>query len=113
MPSEADSVRNGATKCQPMLSVCDEQGQPLAGGSILICDADTTRMAISWKDPSCEWANCNPVILDSRGSASVYLKPGYYHLTIRTVDGRVVPGGGAVVVPNQPKAAPHAQPVPD
>ena len=60
-------------------------------------------MAISWRDIVFEQANTNPVILDAKGSALIYLKPGYYGIEVRSADGRVIPLPSTIVVPNPPR----------
>lgn len=60
---------------QPKLQFFTSAGVPLSGGKLYTYQAGTTTPLASYTSSSGSVANTNPVILDSRGEASVWLNP--------------------------------------
>lgn len=63
---------------QPKLQFFDASGNPLAGGKLYTYAAGTTTPQTTYTDSTGTAANTNPIILDSRGEASVWLGDLYY-----------------------------------
>ena len=86
---------------QPKLQFFDANGNPLVGGKLYTYAAGTTTPLTSYTDSTGGTANTNPVILDSRGQASVWLGDSLYKLkltsatdeaiwTVDNIDGRLM-----------------------
>lgn len=69
---------------QPKLQFFDANGDPLVGGKLYSYIAGTTTPQATYTDESGSTANTNPVILDSRGEASVWFGAGTYKLALKT-----------------------------
>ncbi len=69
---------------QPKLQFFDANGDPLVGGKLYSYVAGTTTPQATYTDESGSTTNTNPVILDSRGEASVWFGPGTYKLKLTT-----------------------------
>jgi hypothetical protein len=69
---------------QPKLQFFDAAGNPLSGGKLYTYAAGTTTPLASYTDSTGNVANTNPVILDSRGEASVWLGASQYKLALYT-----------------------------
>ena len=69
---------------QPKLQFFDANGAPLSGGKLYTYAAGTTTPLASYTDYGGGTPNANPVILDSRGEASVWLGTGMYKLVLKT-----------------------------
>ena len=69
---------------QPKLQFFDANGDPLVGGKLYSYIAGTTTPQATYTDESGSTANTNPVILDSRGEASVWFGTGVYKLALKT-----------------------------
>jgi hypothetical protein len=69
---------------QPKLQFFDANGNPLAGGKLYTYAAGTTTPLASYTDSTGNVANTNPVVLDSRGEASVWLAGAQYKLALYT-----------------------------
>ena len=54
----------------------DANGNPLAGGKLYTYAAGTTTLLATYTDSTGTTSNANPIILDSRGEANVWLTPG-------------------------------------
>lgn len=66
-----------ATLCPPpKLQFFDANGAPLAAGKLYSFAAGTTSPLATYVDQAGITANANPIILDSRGEASVWLATG-------------------------------------
>lgn len=61
----------------------DVNGAPLSGGLLYIYAAGTSTPATSYSDPALTTANANPVVLDSRGEASIYFADGSYKFVLK------------------------------
>lgn len=69
---------------QPKLQFFDANGNPLSGGKLYSYDAGTTTPRATYTDSTGNVANANPVILDTRGEASVWMDSGAYKLALFT-----------------------------
>lgn len=66
----------------PKLQFLDANGNPLAGGKLYSYAAGTTTPQATYTDSTGGTPNANPVILDSRGEASVWLSGSAYKLKL-------------------------------
>ena len=64
-------------------------GAPLSGGKVYAYAAGTTTPQTTWSDAAGTVANANPVILDSRGEASIFWV-GTYKITLTDSVGAVI-----------------------
>jgi len=62
----------------PKFQAIDSSGAPLSGGLLYTYSAGTTTPKTSYTTPAATTANANPVVLDSRGEADVWLDTGNY-----------------------------------
>lgn len=68
----------------PKLQFFDANGNPLAGGKLYTYAAGTTTPLATYTDSTGVSANTNPIILDSRGEASVWLGSALYKFRLDT-----------------------------
>jgi hypothetical protein len=68
----------------PKLQFFDANGEPLVGGKLYSYAAGTTTPQATYTDAGGVTANPNPVILDGRGEASVWLSTPLYKLKLAT-----------------------------
>lgn len=68
----------------PKLQFFDANGNPLAGGKLYTYAAGTTTPLATYTDSTGASSNTNPVILDSRGEASVWLGSASYKFKLDT-----------------------------
>jgi len=66
----------------PKLQFLDSNGAPLVGGKLYTYAAGTTTPLATYTDFGGGTANANPVILDSRGEASVWLGTSIYKMAL-------------------------------
>jgi hypothetical protein len=66
----------------PKLQFLDANGAPLSGGLLYTYAAGTTTPLASYTDSTGVTANTNPVVLDSRGEANVWLSSATYKLAL-------------------------------
>lgn len=66
----------------PKLQCFDGSGNPLVGGKIYTYVAGTTTPLATYVDQAATATNTNPVILDSRGEASIWLAVSSYKLKL-------------------------------
>lgn len=66
----------------PKLQFLDSNGAPLVGGKLYTYAAGTTTPQASYTDYGGGTPNANPVILDSRGEASVWLDTALYKMAL-------------------------------
>ena len=75
---------------QPKLQFFDSNGDPLSGGKLYSYDAGTTTPRATYTDSTGSIANANPVILDTRGEASVWMDSSPYKLSLYTASNVLV-----------------------
>lgn len=68
----------------PKLQFFDANGDPLVGGKLYSYQAGTTTPLATYTSQSGATANTNPIILDSRGEANVWLGTASYKLALYT-----------------------------
>ena len=66
----------------PKLQFFDLNGAPLSGGKLYTYVAGTTTPLASYTDSTGNIANTNPIILDSRGEANVWLSGAIYKFAL-------------------------------
>jgi hypothetical protein len=66
----------------PKLQFFDANGAPLVGGKLYTYAAGTTTPLASYTDSTGNTANTNPIILDSRGEANVWLSGAIYKFAL-------------------------------
>lgn len=66
----------------PKLQFFDANGAPLVGGKLYTYAAGTTTPLASYTDSTGNTANTNPIILDSRGEANVWLAGAIYKFAL-------------------------------
>lgn len=71
----------------PKLQFFDANGNPLVGGKLYSYAAGTTTPLATYADYNGSTTNSNPVILDSRGEANVWLSSSYYKLKLTDSNG--------------------------
>lgn len=74
----------------PKLQFFDSNGNPLVGGKLYSYEAGTTTPLATYTDSTGGTANPNPVILDARGEANVWLASDEYKLVLRTSDDTLI-----------------------
>lgn len=70
----------------PKFSVMDDLGNPLSGGKIYFYEAGTSTLKDTYTDADGTVKNTNPVILDSRGEADIFLDRDPYKIVVKTAD---------------------------
>jgi parallel beta-helix repeat protein len=68
----------------PKQQFLDANGNPLAGGKVYTYAAGTTTPLVTYTDEGGSTPNTNPVILDSRGEAAIWLGVASYKLKLTT-----------------------------
>jgi len=74
----------------PKLQFFDANGAPLAGGLLYTYAAGTTTPLASYTDSTGVSANTNPIVLDSRGEANVWLSGAIYKFALYTSAGVLI-----------------------
>jgi len=74
----------------PKLQFFDLNGAPLSGGLLYTYAAGTTTPLASYTDSTGNIANTNPIILDSRGEANVWLSGAIYKFALYTSAGVLI-----------------------
>lgn len=67
----------------PKMQFFTAAGVPLVGGKLFTYASGTTVPLATYTDSTGNFANANPVILDSRGEASVWFGPSRYTLVLK------------------------------
>jgi len=70
----------------PKLQFLDTAGAPLAGGKLYTYEAGTTTPLVTYADSAATSNNPNPIILDSRGEAEIWLELQSYKFKLTTPD---------------------------
>ena len=74
----------------PKLQFFDANGAPLVGGLLYTYEAGSTTPLTSYTDSTGLIANTNPIVLDSRGEANVWLGADSYKLALYTSVGVLI-----------------------
>ena len=74
----------------PKLQFFDLNGAPLSGGLLYTYAAGTTTPLASYTDSTGLIANTNPIVLDSRGEANVWLGADIYKFALYTSAGVLI-----------------------
>ena len=74
----------------PKLQFFDLNGDPLAGGLLYTYAAGTTTPLATYTDSTGNFANTNPIVLDSRGEANVWLGAAIYKFALYTSVGVLI-----------------------
>ena len=74
----------------PKLQFFDANGDPLVGGKLYTYAAGTTTPLASYTDSTGLIANTNPIVLDSRGEANVWLSGAIYKFALYTSVGVLI-----------------------
>ena len=70
----------------PKVQFFDASGEPLVGGKLFTYAAGTSSPLATYTDATGNTTNANPVILDSRGEANVWLGPFRYKWVLYDAD---------------------------
>lgn len=79
-----EAQNNAAPMPQPEVQYLDAAGHPLAGAKLCTYNAGTSTPLATYTDAGAGTPNTNPVILDSAGRASVWVKQLFYKFVLRT-----------------------------
>lgn len=71
----------------PKISFTDSNGRPLVGGKVFFYEAGTSTLKNTFTDATGATPNTNPVVLDARGEASIWLLNGFYKVKLCTQAG--------------------------
>jgi hypothetical protein len=102
LPVVSPAQTGAALLPTPRFQALDANGYPLAGGFVYTYAAGTSTPLASYTSSSGTVANPNPVVLDSSGSASIWLSPSLAykvvvqdasHVQLYSTDGVLVGGG--------------------
>ena len=74
----------------PNPAFVDAAGEPLVGGQLYTYIAGTTTLQATYTDATAATANTNPIILDSRGEANVWLGGAVYKFVLKDADGALI-----------------------
>ena len=74
----------------PKLQFFDANGAPLAGGLLYTYEAGSTTPLTTYTDSTGVSANTNPIVLDSRGEANVWLSGDVYKFALYTSVGVLI-----------------------
>jgi hypothetical protein len=74
----------------PKTAFVDAAGEPLVGGQLYTYTAGTTTLQATYTDSTATTANTNPIILDSRGEADVWLGGAIYKFVLKDADGALI-----------------------
>lgn len=71
---------------KPKIQFFDNNGDPLVGGKVYTYEAGTTTPLATYTDKDAGTPNTNPVILDSRGEADIWLSNAAYKIVVHDSD---------------------------
>ena len=74
----------------PKLQFFDANGAPLVGGLLYTYEAGSTTPLATYTDSTGVSANTNPIVLDSRGEANVWLGAAIYKFALYTSAGVLI-----------------------
>ena len=99
----------------PKMQFFTAAGIPLVGGKLFTYASGTTVPLATYTDDTGVFANANPIILDARGEAGVWLGPARYTFVLKDADDNLiwsVDGVGTIQgVQNPPTTAASGQTV--
>ena len=72
------------------MAFIDAAGEPLVAGKLYTYVAGTTTLQATYTDSSGAQANTNPIILDSRGEANVWLGGAVYKFVLKDADDALI-----------------------
>jgi hypothetical protein len=72
----------------PVLQFCDQNGVPLAGGTIATYVPGTTTPVTTWSESTGSFANTNPIVLDAAGECTIYAS-GIVRLVLKDASGNL------------------------
>ena len=72
------------------MAFIDAAGEPLVAGKLYTYIAGTTTLQATYTDSSGAQANTNPIILDSRGEANVWLGGAVYKFVLKDADDALI-----------------------
>ena len=70
----------------PKMQFTGIDGQPLVGGKVYTYQAGTTTPQATYTDSTGAYTNPNPVILDARGEAAIWLGSGVYKFRLTDIN---------------------------
>jgi hypothetical protein len=73
----------------PKFQAFDADGNPLSGGLVWTYSAGTDTLKTTYSDYDAQTENANPVVLDSRGEADIYIQ-GTYKIVLQDSTGSVI-----------------------
>lgn len=68
----------------PVVQFFDNNGRPLSGGKITTYLSNTTTPASTWQNEGLSVLNTNPIVLNSRGEATIWLTPDVQYTFVLT-----------------------------
>lgn len=74
----------------PKMQFFTAAGIPLVGGKLYTYASGTATPLATYTDDTGNFANTNPIILDSRGEAGVWLGPSRYTFRLEDADGNLI-----------------------
>jgi hypothetical protein len=74
----------------PKTAFVDAAGEPLVGGKLYTYIAGTTTLQTTYTDSTATATNTNPIILDSRGEANVWLSGAIYKFVLKDADDALI-----------------------
>jgi hypothetical protein len=74
----------------PKTAFVDAAGEPLVGGMLYTYIAGTTTLQATYTDSTAATANTNPIVLDSRGEANVWLGGAIYKFVLKDADDALI-----------------------
>lgn len=84
---------------KPKMEFFDAVGDPLVGGKLYTYEAGTSTPLATYTDSTGATPNTNPVILDAKGQASVWLGAFPYKFVLTDADDVLLPDGGDNIDP--------------
>jgi len=74
----------------PKTAFVDAAGEPLVGGLLYTYIAGTSTLQATYTDSTAATANTNPIVLDSRGEANVWLGGAIYKFVLKDADDALI-----------------------
>jgi len=80
----------GTLAPNPVFHGWDDNGDPLAGGTLTTYAAGTTTLLATYSESTLTTANANPIVLNSAGRAVIYLLPAAYKWVLKNSVGTTI-----------------------